>query len=104
MSGEELKKVLIRNGYVLKDVAEMLGTSQQNFSQALKADDVKTGLLERICNVLQKKIDFFYAESEYAPLANSMSGASEELLLLRGQVMAYQDALNRIGRGDFISK
>lgn len=100
MSGEELKKVLIRNGYVLKDVAEMLGTSQQNFSQALKADDVKTGLLERICNVLGKRMDFFYAGTEFAPAVDSLSVASEELMLLRGQIMAYKDALNRIGRGE----
>ena len=84
MSGEDLKKLLIRNGYVLKDVAEMLGTSQQNFSQSLKADDVKTGLIERICHVLGKQIDFIYADTEYAPKMMTASISSEEIILLRG--------------------
>lgn len=102
MTGEQLKERLIRSGYQLKDVAELLEMSQQNFSKGLKVADVKTGLVEKICQVLNKKIDFFYVDTEFAPVVNSLTGASEELMLLKGQVMAYQDALDRIGRGESV--
>lgn len=101
MTGEQLKERLIRGGYTLKDVAELMGMSQQNFSKGLKVADVKTGLIEKICQVLNKKMDFFYNGTEYYQNAvDASADISEELILLRGQVMAYQDALDRIGRGE----
>lgn len=66
MTGEHLKERLIRGGYQLKDVADLLGMSQQNFSKGLKVNDIKTGLIEKMCQVLNKKMDFFYSGTEYA--------------------------------------
>ncbi len=100
MKGTELKKVLTDGGYVLKDVASLMGMTQPNFSQLMKVQDVKTGTLEQMCQVLNKKMDFFYANTPYAPVNAEASHNSDELALLRGQIMAYQDALDRIGRGE----
>ena len=40
----------------------MLEMSQPSFHQALGAADIKTGLLERICDALGKDMSFFYPE------------------------------------------
>ena len=68
MTGAELKKVLTNEGYALKDVASMMGMTQPNFSQLMKVQDVKSGTLEQMCQVLNKKMDFFYAGTVYAPV------------------------------------
>ena len=70
MTGVELKKVLNEGGYALKDVAALMGMTQPNFSQLMKVQDVKSGTLEQICQVLNKKMDFFYAGTEYAPIVD----------------------------------
>lgn len=103
MSGKEVKEVLIKNGYTQKGVAELLGTTQQNFSQALQSDDIKTGLLERICDVLNKKIDFFYLGTKYV---NNEIGtnSNSEIRFLQGQIAAYKDTLDRIGQGESFKK
>ena len=104
MSGEDLKERLTKNGYQMKDVADLMGMSQQNFSTGLKVADVKTGFIEKLCVVLGKKMDFFYAGTEYAPSAEAATSVNEEISILKGQIMAYQDALDRIGRGDMLFK
>ena len=73
MDGLELKKILIGNGYMLKDIAAKLGMTQPNFSQIIKAQDIKTGTLENICDVLGVKMDFFYGETKYAPVTKQES-------------------------------
>lgn len=96
MSGEELREILIRNGYILKEVASLMGMSQPNFSQLMRVQDVKTGTLEEMCKVLGKSMGFFYSDCQSKESHNE----SIELAMLKGQVMAYQDALDRIGRSD----
>lgn len=66
MTGEILKSILFRNGIQLKDVAEKLEMSQQNFSNALKVADIKTGLLEKLCDVLDVTLEFFYHDTKYS--------------------------------------
>lgn len=66
MTGEVLKSILFRNGIQLKDVAEKLDMSQQNFSNALKVADIKTGLLEKLCDVLNVTLEFFYHDTKYS--------------------------------------
>lgn len=60
MSGEELDKKLKNAGYVLADVARLLGVPPQSINQTLNAKDVKSGFLEDLCRVLEKDISFFY--------------------------------------------
>jgi transcriptional regulator with XRE-family HTH domain len=61
MSGEELKSILLKHGYTLTEVARLLGTPQQNFSQTLnKTLDIKSGLLENLCLKLHVDMSFFY--------------------------------------------
>ena len=64
MSGEQLNKMLKDSGYVLADIARMLGITPQALNQLLNAKDVKTGLLEDLCRVLGKDMSFFYEANE----------------------------------------
>jgi transcriptional regulator with XRE-family HTH domain len=77
MSGEEVKEILKKNGFKLKDVAEKMDLSPQNFQALLNAADIKTGVLERISNAINKSIYFFYEGSnqtlENASVNNKIS-------------------------------
>lgn len=70
MDGLKLKKILIGKGYMLKDIASKLGMTQPNFSQIIKAQDIKTGTLENICDVLGVKMDFSMAKQSMLLLPN----------------------------------
>lgn len=101
MNGLELKKILIGKGYMLKDIAAKLGMTQPNFSQIIKAQDIKTGTLESICDVLGVKMDFFYGETKYAPVTKQESteddqmateDLSQKVQYLQGQLTAMKEA------------
>lgn len=63
MSGKELKGILIAEGINLSELARMLGfANDQRLHSALKAEDVKSGLIESIARVTNKSIGFFYKE------------------------------------------
>ena len=84
MSGQELKDLLTKNGYALKDVAAKLGMTQPNFSQLMKVQDVKSGTLEEMCMALGKKMDFFYKGTVYAPVVTEEK-ENEEIIRLRAE-------------------
>ena len=62
MTGERLKHILYAAGISQTELAEKLGTTQQNLYGALKAQDIKTGFLEKLCEVLNVKMSFFYPD------------------------------------------
>lgn len=62
MTGEQLKRILYVAGIPQNELAKKLGTSQQNLYAALKSQDIKTGFLERLCEVLDVKMAFFYPD------------------------------------------
>lgn len=92
MNGQNLKKILTSKGYLLKDVAAKLGLTQPNFSQIVKAQDVKSGTLENICDVLGVTLDFFYEGTKYVDLqgrnktvADNTSNYSPDLIKQLGE-------------------
>lgn len=60
MSGEELKQKLDSTGLSQAEIARRLGVIPQSMTQYFKADDVRTGTLEKLCEVLEKDMSFFY--------------------------------------------
>ena len=60
MKGSELKKKLDTIGVSQAKLAEMMGVFPQSFNKTLQADDVKSGFLEKLCQVLGKDMSFFY--------------------------------------------
>ena len=64
MSGEELKKILVADGVVLSELATALGyQGDQWLHSALKAADVKSGLIERIAAATKKSVCHYYRGS-----------------------------------------
>lgn len=62
MTGKQLKGILYTTGLQQIELAEKMGMSQQNFNKSLMVQDVKTGFLERLCEVLDVKMSFFYPD------------------------------------------
>lgn len=61
MKGEKIKEILRAEGFVLSDVARLLGfDNDQRLHSALRSDDVKTGLVEDIARVTNKSVCLFY--------------------------------------------
>ena len=78
MTGDELKYILSHTRLQFKDLAAELDMSQQNFSKALKVSDIKTGFLEKLCDVLDVSMDFFYKGTKYAPTAVHVSASGAQ--------------------------
>lgn len=62
MSGEDLKKRLEASGYTPARMYRLLNMSSQAYNQAMKSVDVKSGFLERICEVTGESMAFFYPQ------------------------------------------
>ena len=78
MTGEELKYILAHTRLQFKDLAAELEMSQQNFSKALKVSDIKTGFLEKLCDVLNVSMDFFYKGTKYAPTSVQVTASGAQ--------------------------
>ena len=78
MTGDELKYILAHTRLQFKDLALELEMSQQNFSKALKVSDVKTGFLEKLCDVLDVSMDFFYNGTKYAPKSVQVTASGDQ--------------------------
>lgn len=64
MSGKELKKILKDEGVNLTELAKLLGyDNDQRLHSALKAEDVKSGLIEAIAKATNKNVGFFYKDT-----------------------------------------
>ena len=63
MTGEKVKALIIGRGYNVAQVAEMIGTSQQNLAANLKHTDVRSGLLERIAAAIGVPLAAFYGDT-----------------------------------------
>lgn len=107
MKGEIVKKVILDMDYTVAQVAEMIGTSQQNLASALKHEDVRSGLLEKIAEALGLQLSTFYGAS-FGELPNvsgpsDMSGVlellkikDEQLLVSMKQTSKAQEQMDRV--------
>lgn len=83
MTGEKVKNVIIAKGYSVAQVAEMIGTSQQNLASGLKHTDVRSGLLEKIAEALSMPVLEFYGEKTPSGYTAGDATVSEALELLK---------------------
>ena len=65
MTGNKLRELLTLGNVSIKGLAEKLNMTQPNLSAQFKVQDVKSGILERICEVLGVTMDFFYGGTKY---------------------------------------
>lgn len=80
MTGEDLKMKLYHTGVQFKDLANKLDMTQQNFSKSLKVSDIKTGFLEKLCDALGVKIDFFYTGTSYASSSINVTASGKQAI------------------------
>lgn len=52
MNGTTLKRLMRFKGFTNNDMAQRLGTTAQNLSALLAKDDIRTSLLEQMCDVM----------------------------------------------------
>ena len=61
MNGKELKQILVAEGINLSELARALGfANDQRLHSALRAEDVKSGLIESIARATNKSVCYFY--------------------------------------------
>ncbi len=63
MKGTDLKDKLIALGYTMTYIADKLETVPQNLNSWFKADDVRSGTIEKLAKVLDLPVSYFYGES-----------------------------------------
>ncbi len=80
MRGATIKQRLTQMGTTQTELARLLGISPQAVSGILSASDVRTGTVERICEVLHLPVSFFYDEGENAAVSTltQVKGRREE--------------------------
>ena len=74
MKGETLKIKLETLGYSKAFIADKLGVPPQNIQTWFKADDVKTGTIEKLSEVLDVPISFFFGDSYNVHGNNNATG------------------------------
>ena len=95
MKGETVKNLILQKGYNVAQIAEMIGTSQQNLASNLKHGDIRTGLLEQIAAAMNVPLAAFYGEAfgmaqqitgnnntQVAGASNSVGGGTDWLTIL----------------------
>lgn len=116
MTGSKLRECLILGNVSITGLAEKLNMSQPNLSAQFKVQDVKTGILEKICDVLNVSFDFFYRDTKYlksdsekedstsyqgfVPGVNTCTKADvkdQEIIFLKGQVQALKETIKLLG-------
>lgn len=63
MTGETLKLEIMKRGYTLKDIAKAMSTSPQNLSGKLASDNITTGLLEQVAEIMGVDVIEFYGHT-----------------------------------------
>ncbi|MCD8208068.1 MAG: helix-turn-helix domain-containing protein [Bacteroidales bacterium] len=113
MKGTTIREGLARVRVTQTELARLLGITPQAVAGILAASDVRTGTVERICEVLHLPITYFYdvpngAATDGENVKAGRNGAmnevnsnqtgdtmerDREIQYLRGQVAAYEAAL-----------
>ena len=66
MTGKELKLKIDALGITQRSLAEQMGVTPQTVSAILAAKDIRTSSLERIAQVTNKPMSYFYGETDNA--------------------------------------
>ncbi len=65
MEGKMLKRKITEINVTQLDLASRLGVTPQSLSSILHAKDVRSGTIEKIAQVLDTSVSFFYGEGQY---------------------------------------
>lgn len=70
MTGAQVRRKIKEKGYSFRNIARALGISDQSLRQQLLSDNVKSGLLEQIAEVIHENVAYFYNERPIFTLAD----------------------------------
>jgi len=97
MTGEQLKRQIKKRGVTMKDVAERLGVSSNNFSNQLRdGKDVKSTTVEAVADILGVTAAELYGEAPApltAPASPRLAHGTDRQLLRDAALMAMQALL-----------
>lgn len=95
MKGSDLKDRLLSAGYTVTGIANKVGVIPQNINGWFTSNDVRTGTIEKLAEVLNLPISFFYGEERGSVSSvtgnnnttttgnnNTVSGSDDRLLTL----------------------
>ena len=74
MKGAELKEKLKTSRYTLTEIAGKMGVTPQNLNSVFNSEDVKSGVLEKLAQVLDVPITYFYGDSYCVTGNNNATG------------------------------
>lgn len=63
MNGEQLKAIIERSGIRTNEMAKRLGILPQQLNQIFHAADVKSGVLEKVAQIMEVSISHLYGEN-----------------------------------------
>lgn len=78
MTGNHLKNLILSEGYTINKMAELIGIAQPNLVNLLKHEDVRTGLVEKVAQVMGKPLSFFYGEA-YGPVTQASGNSNTQV-------------------------
>lgn len=92
MDGKVVKEKLKKCGIPLSEIATRMGyENDQRLHSQLKSEDVKSGLLEKICEAIGVDMSFFYPSASTSVVQNNEKGANvqgQSVQVIGGQEMA----------------
>ena len=99
--GSEIKKIVKKRGFTVEELATALNVSKPNIFDIYKRETIDTGLLERICKVLNHNFFQYYADkyqTDYDRLVIQRYKDKNDFLveLLKEKEEVYQLLLNQI--------
>jgi transcriptional regulator with XRE-family HTH domain len=99
--GLEIKKIVKKRGFTVEELASALNVSKPNVFDIYRRETIDTGLLERLCKVLNHNFFQYYADkyqTDYDKLLLQRYQDKNEFLseLLREKEEVYQVLVNQL--------
>ena len=97
MTGDKLKTILRQTGLSMAEISRRLGVIPQNLDVYLRSNDIKTGLLERLAEILDKDISWFYSGEPFGVQSSSISvNMNDENAALVAQLREKDEQISRL--------
>lgn len=77
MNGSVLKEFWRKSGFTQKELADKLGITTSALGQQFNSTDLRSGTIEKFCEILKLKINSLYEGTEYAIITNDINVIGE---------------------------
>ena len=81
MTGKELKQILQRSGLRMNVLAERMGIVPQSLNSIFNSEDIKSGTLEKVADILGVPVSSFYGEGVTNNQVNNTIGGDNNVSL-----------------------